>query len=79
MRRINLHGAQIGYGEDDPEGAHKVTNHGETTARVVMFSTVKHPAVTVYPDGDKLAVHTGGEDDIMVGRESGLGYYDRES
>lgn len=62
-----------------PEGAHKVTNRTGATVRVLMFSTVRHPAVTVYPDGDKIGVHTGGEDDIMVGRESGLGYYDRES
>jgi uncharacterized cupin superfamily protein len=61
-----------------PEGAHKITNHGETTARVLMFSTVTHPAVTVYPDGDKIGVYTGGDDDIIVGREGGLGYYDRE-
>ena len=64
-----------------PDGAHKVTNRGEKTTRVLMFSTVRHPAVTVYPDGDKIGIWTGGDrsDDIMVRRESGVGYYDGES
>jgi uncharacterized cupin superfamily protein len=62
-----------------PEGAHKVTNRGEATARVLMFSTVKHPAVSVYPDGGKIGVFTGGDDNIIVRRESGVGYYDGES
>jgi uncharacterized cupin superfamily protein len=64
-----------------PDGAHKITNRGDGTARVLMFSTVKHPAVSVYPDGDKIAVFTGGDrsDDIMVRRESGgVGYYEGE-
>ena len=64
-----------------PEGAHKVTNRGEITARVLMFSTVKHPAVSVYPDGDKIGIWTGGDrsNDVIVRRESAVGYYDRES
>ena len=63
-----------------PEGAHKVTNGTEETVRVLMFSTVKHPAVSVYPDGGKIGIFTGGDrsDDILVRRESGVGYYDRE-
>jgi uncharacterized cupin superfamily protein len=63
-----------------PDGAHKVTNRGDATVRVLMFSTVKHPAVTVYPDGDKIGIWTGGDrsDDMLVRRESAVGYYDRE-
>jgi uncharacterized cupin superfamily protein len=62
-----------------PAGAHKVTNRGDGIVRVLMFSTVKDTAVTVYPDSDKIGVHTPGEDDIMVRRESGgVGYYDGE-
>ena len=63
-----------------PKGAHKVTNATDETVKVLMFSTVKHPAVSVYPDGDKIGIFTGGDrsDDILVRRESGVGYYDRE-
>jgi uncharacterized cupin superfamily protein len=64
-----------------PDGAHKLTNRTDTTVRLLMFSTVKHPAVTVYPDSDKIAAFTGGDrsDDIMVRRESGgVGYYEGE-
>ena len=35
-----------------PEGAHRVGNEGEETARVLMFSTVVTPTATVYPDSE---------------------------
>jgi uncharacterized cupin superfamily protein len=64
-----------------PDGAHKVTNRTDATVRVLMFSNIEQPAVTVYPDSDKIGVHTGGDrsDNVMVRRESGgLDYYDGE-
>jgi uncharacterized cupin superfamily protein len=63
-----------------PEGAHQVRNEGPDTARVLMFSPVIHPAATVYPDSDKIAVWTGNkDDDLLVRRTSGVGYYDGET
>jgi uncharacterized cupin superfamily protein len=63
-----------------PEGAHQVRNDSDEPARVLMFSTVMTPAATVYPDSDKIAVWTGNrEDDVIVRRESGVDYFDRES
>jgi uncharacterized cupin superfamily protein len=57
-----------------PEGAHKVTNRGAETARVLMFSSARMPAVAVYPDSDKVGVFTEGRrDDVMVRRASRLG------
>ncbi len=63
-----------------PEGAHKISNRGEEPARVLMFSSVKHPAVTVYPDSDKIGVYTGADrsDDVIVRRSSGVGYFEGE-
>ena len=63
-----------------PGGAHKVTNRTDEPVRVLMFSTVERPAVTVYPDSDKIGVWTGSDrtDDIMVRRGSGVGYYEGE-
>jgi uncharacterized cupin superfamily protein len=64
-----------------PDGAHKVTNRTDATVRVLMFSNIEQPAVTVYPDSDKIGVHTGGDrsDNVMLRRESGgLDYYDGE-
>jgi uncharacterized cupin superfamily protein len=62
-----------------PEGAHQIRNDGERTARVLMFSTVVHPAATVYPDSDKIAVWTGNSaDDVIVRRSSGVDYFDGE-
>jgi uncharacterized cupin superfamily protein len=49
-----------------PEGAHRLANETEETARVLMFSNVIHPTATVYPDSDK------------VGMWTGVGYYDGE-
>ena len=39
---------------EGPAGAHKVTNAGEETARVMILSTKQMPVVFVYPDSDKL-------------------------
>ncbi|HVY96875.1 MAG TPA: cupin domain-containing protein [Solirubrobacterales bacterium] len=62
-----------------PEGAHGVRNDSEETVRVLMFSTVVLPTATVYPDSDKVGVWTGDpETDLVVRRESGVEYFDRE-
>jgi uncharacterized cupin superfamily protein len=62
-----------------PEGAHRVENNGDETVRVMMFSTVIHPAATVYPDSDKIAVWTGNrDDDVIVRRSSGVEYFEGE-
>ncbi len=61
-------------------GAHKVTNATDEDARVLMFSNVEHPAVSVYPDSDKIGVYTGGDrsDDVIVRRSSSVEYFDGE-
>ena len=63
-----------------PEGAHKLTNRGERSARVVMFSSSREPAVAVYPDSDKIGVWPGREEDtVMLRRADGqVPYYDGE-
>jgi uncharacterized cupin superfamily protein len=62
-----------------PDGAHKVTNETDQTVRVLMFSDVVVPAVSVYPDSDKIGVFTAGRlDNVMVRRSSGVDYYDGE-
>ena len=63
-----------------PEGAHRVQNDTDGTVRVLMYSSVVYPTVTVYPDSDKIGVWTTGEDDdLMVRRASGVPYYDGET
>jgi uncharacterized cupin superfamily protein len=65
---------------EGPTGAHKVTNHGDETARVLILSTKGGPAVAVYPDSDKIGIFTEDEaDDVMVRRESDVDYWDREA
>jgi uncharacterized cupin superfamily protein len=62
-----------------PEGAHGVGNESERTVRVLMFSTVVVPTATVYPDSDKVGIWTGDpNDDVMVRKDSRVGYYDGE-
>jgi uncharacterized cupin superfamily protein len=64
---------------EGPDGAHKVTNRTEDRVRVLMFSTVNHPAIAVYPDSDKFGVITGNaEDRLFVKRESNVDYYEGE-
>ena len=62
------------------EGAHKTTNAGVETARVLMFSSSREPAVAVYPDSDKIGVWPGtAEDKVMLRRRDGqVDYWDGE-
>jgi uncharacterized cupin superfamily protein len=53
-----------------PAGAHKVMNRGESTARILMFSSSRVPAVSVYPDSDKIGVWPGGEGDDLIFKRS---------
>ena len=48
---------------------------------LVMLSTKNNPAVAVYPDSGKIGVWPvpgGGEDQLMVRRESKVDYWDGE-
>jgi uncharacterized cupin superfamily protein len=51
-----------------PGGAHKVMNPNESPARTLMFSSARLPAVTVYPDSDKIGVWPGDERDELIFR-----------
>ena len=64
-----------------PAGAHKTTNRGRETARLLMFSSAREPAVAVYPDSDKIGVWTGNDADqvILHRRDGSVGYYDGEA
>jgi uncharacterized cupin superfamily protein len=63
-----------------PEGAHAIRNDTGETVRVLMFSNVKYPAATVYPDSDKVGIWTGNKaDDLVVHRSSGVDYWSGES
>jgi uncharacterized cupin superfamily protein len=62
------------------EGAHRVQNDSEERVRVLMYSTVVHPAATVYPDSDKIGVWTGNKDDDLIARRSSaVDYFDGEA
>jgi uncharacterized cupin superfamily protein len=63
-----------------PAGAHKVTNSGAEAVRVLLLSTKREPSVAVYPDSDKIGIWPGDErDELIVRRESAVGYWDRET
>ena len=49
-----------------PAGAHKVMNRSESSARVMIFSSARVPAVTVYPDSDKIGVWPGDEANELI-------------
>jgi uncharacterized cupin superfamily protein len=53
-----------------PAGAHKVMNRGESPARIMMFSNGRVPAVSVYPDSDKIGVWPGDEGDELIFKRS---------
>ena len=49
-----------------PDGAHKIMNRGEAAARMMLFSSARVPAVSVYPDSDKIGVWSGNEADELI-------------
>ena len=49
-----------------PAGAHKAMNRSESPARLLMFSRARVPAVSVYPDSDKIGVWPGEEADELI-------------
>jgi uncharacterized cupin superfamily protein len=53
-----------------PAGAHKVMNRSEAPARTLIFSSSRVPAVSVYPDSDKIGVWPGDEADDLIFRRS---------
>jgi uncharacterized cupin superfamily protein len=63
-----------------PQGAHKIWNERDVTARVVMFSADATPSVCVYPDSDKVGIWTSDSQDkwMFRGAEGHLEYYDGE-
>jgi uncharacterized cupin superfamily protein len=75
-----LHSGDLVRFAPGPDGAHKATNRGERTARIVMFSSAREPAVAVYPDSDKIGVWPGNDADrVMLRRADGqIDYYDGE-
>ena len=63
-----------------PEGAHQISNHTDSTVRVLMWSEVVFPTATSYPDSGKVGVYTGDKaEDLIVRRSSAVEYYDGES
>jgi len=62
-----------------PEGAHKVMNRSDQPARTLLFSSARVPAVSVYPDSDKIGVWPGNEaDDLIFRRGTAVSWSDGE-
>ena len=56
-----------------PTGAHKIMNRSEALARTLMFSSSRVPAVSVYPDSNKIGVWPGNDaDDLVFRRETAV-------
>jgi uncharacterized cupin superfamily protein len=62
-----------------PTGAHQLINRSDSPARTLMFSSSRAPAVSVYPDSDKIGVWPGdGENDLVFRRGSAVPWSDGE-
>jgi uncharacterized cupin superfamily protein len=62
-----------------PSGAHQLVNRSESSARTLMFSSARVPAVSVYPDSDKIGVWPGDEEnDLVFRRGSAVPWSDGE-
>ena len=61
------------------DGAHKVTNRSESPARTLLFSSSRTPAVSVYPDSDKIGVWPGdGANDLVFKRGTAVPWAEGE-
>jgi uncharacterized cupin superfamily protein len=62
-----------------PAGAHKVMNRSGAPARTLMFSSTRVPAVSVYPDSNKIGVWPGDEENALVfRRDTAISWSDGE-
>jgi uncharacterized cupin superfamily protein len=62
-----------------PAGAHKLMNRSDEPARTLLFSSARLPAVSVYPDSNKLGVWPGNdEDDLVFRRDSAVPWSEGE-
>jgi uncharacterized cupin superfamily protein len=62
-----------------PAGAHKLMNRSDEPARTLLFSSARLPAVSVYPDSNKMGVWPGNDDDDLVfRRDSAVPWSDGE-
>jgi uncharacterized cupin superfamily protein len=56
-----------------PAGAHKIMNKSDSPARTLLFSSSRPPAVSVYPDSNKIGVWPGDPtDDFIFVRDSAV-------
>ena len=63
-----------------PRARTALRNETDETVRVLMFSNVEYPAVTVYPDSDKIGVWTRDKrDNLMTTRSSAVDYWHGET
>jgi uncharacterized cupin superfamily protein len=61
-----------------PAGAHKVKNPGSSAARVMLFSSARLPAVSVYPDSDKVGVWPDDATELIFRRSTAVSWSDDE-
>ena len=67
-----LHGGDLVRYPAGPEGAHQVDNRSDTVARVMLFSKVAVPAVSVYPDTDIIGVWPDDDTEYYFKRETAI-------
>lgn len=78
--RAQLEPYDVAFFPKGPAGAHQIRNDTDSAVRILMWSAVIYPAVTVYPDSDKVGIWTGDKaDDVMVERSSRVDYFHGET
>jgi uncharacterized cupin superfamily protein len=55
-----------------PDGAHKIMNRGNASARVLLFSRAAVPSVSVYPDSDTIGVWPDDETEFYFKRSTAV-------
>lgn len=78
---VRVPGGELELGRGDlacfppgPEGAHKIMNRSGAPARTLLFSNARAPAVSVYPDSDKVAVWPDAETEYIFERGTAVSW-----
>jgi uncharacterized cupin superfamily protein len=61
-----------------PDGAHKLMNRSDAPARTLLFASSRVPAVSVYPDSDKIGVFPDEEDALFFTRGTAVSWAEGE-
>jgi uncharacterized cupin superfamily protein len=77
--RSGCSSSQDGCFSEGERGAHQVVNRTDEAVRVLILSTLRVPAISHYPDSDKLGARSSRDEAVLFRRRDAIeDYWDGE-